>query len=222
MLLLIPRFHQADCLLLILFLPCTTTLLQDDAQAAAVDAAGRSPAPLPPVTGSSGGSADLVRLLHQRRTQLVERETALQRWVVALELEAARQATAAKQLRQQEDRVAQLAAESGGNKEAASALLADVAQREQRLQREASEVGQQLAAAQQERAELAHERAALEAAASELAARAADVGRREQQLQATERQWAAKVEQAEAQLKVTVGLLRVVMLPGVYRGVAGC
>lgn len=143
-----------------------------------------------------------MRLLHQRRTQLVERETALQRWVVALELEAARQAAAAKQLRQQEERVAQLAAESGSNKEAANALLADVAQREQRLQREAGEVGQQLAVAQQERAELAQERAGLEAAASELAARATEVGRREQQLLATERQWEAKMEQAEAQLKV--------------------
>lgn len=51
--------------------------LRDDAQAAALEAAGRSPSPLPSV-GSSSTSADLVRVLHQRRTQLVEKETALQ------------------------------------------------------------------------------------------------------------------------------------------------
>lgn len=57
--------------------------------------------------GAQHVSLRLLRpqVLHERRTQLVERETALQRWVVALEMEAARQAAAAKQLKQQEEKV---------------------------------------------------------------------------------------------------------------------
>jgi len=175
---------------------------QDDAQAAAVDAAGRSPSPLPPVDASAGASPDLVRLLHQRRSQLVERETALQRWAVALELEAQRQATAAKALRAQEEKVARLAEESGGNKEAAAAMLADVQRREAVLQREAAELQDAQAAAAQERRNLAAERAALEAAAADLSAQANDLARREQALVATEEQWEAKVAAADAQLKV--------------------
>lgn len=167
-----------------------------------MDAAGRSPSPLPQVSATSGNSPDLVRLLHQRRTQLVERETALQRWVVALELEAARQASVAKQLKQQEEKVQQLAAEASGNREEAQALLADVAQREQALQREAAEVQQQLAAAAAERQELAAQHAALEAAANEVSARASELGRREQSVAAAEEQWEAKVAQADRQLKV--------------------
>ena len=178
---------------------------QDDAQAAAVEAAGRSPSPLPPVDASAGASPDLVRLLHQRRTQLVERETALQRWAVALELEAQRQATAAKALRAQEDKVARLAQESGGNKEAAAAMLADVQRREAALQREAGELQEAQVAAAQERQELGAERAALEAAAGDLSARASEFGRREQALAASEEQWEAKVAAAEAQLKVWQG-----------------
>lgn len=167
-----------------------------------MEAAGRSPSPLPPISATSGGSPDLVRILHQRRTQLVERETALQRWVVALELEAARQAAVAKQLAGQEEKLAKLAAEASGNREQAQALLADVAQREQKLQREAAEMQQQLAAAAAERRELAAERGALEAAAAEMSARASELGRQEQAVAAAEQQWKAKVAQAEAQLQV--------------------
>lgn len=197
-----PRPVRCHCPLRSFFFPGPLPL-QDDAQAAAVEASGRSPSPLPPINGSSGAaSADLVRVLHQRRTQLVERETALQRWAVALELEAGRQATAAAQLRSQEGRVALLAAESNDSKQAAQALLADVQQREVALQREAAELQAAAAAAQRERQEVSTERQGLEAAATDLAARAADIGRREQQLGATEEQWAAKVAQAEAQLKV--------------------
>lgn len=170
-----------------------------------MDAAGRSPSPLPPVDASSGASPDLVRLLHQRRTQLVERETALQRWAVALELEAQRHATAAKALRAQEEKVARLAEESGGNKEAAAAMLADVQRREAALQREAGELQASQAAAAQERQDLAAERAALEAAAADLSAQANEMARREQALAATEQQWEAKVAAAEAQLKVGMG-----------------
>ena len=169
-----------------------------------MDAAGRSPSPLPPVDASAGASPDLVRLLHQRRTQLVERETALQRWAVALELEAQRQATAAKALRAQEAKVARLAEESGGNKEAAAAMLADVQRREAALQREAGELQTAQAAAAQERQDLAAERAALEAAAADLSAQANEMARREQALAATEQQWEAKVAAADAQLKVGV------------------
>lgn len=177
-------------------------LLQDDAQAAAVEAAGRSPSSLPQVSASSGGSPDLVRQLHQRRTQLVERETALQRWVVALELEAARQAAAAKQLAGQEEKLAKLAAEASGNREQAQALLADVSEREQKLQREVADVQQQLAAAAAERQELAAERAVLEAAAADISARAGELGRREKAVAAAEQQCDAKMAQAEAQLRV--------------------
>ena len=46
-----------------------------------------------------------MQVLHQRRTQLVERETLLQRWVVALEMEAARQTSLARQLQQREGKV---------------------------------------------------------------------------------------------------------------------
>lgn len=182
-----------------------STFPQDDAQAAAVDAAGRSPSPLPPVDASAGASPDLVRLLHQRRSQLVERETALQRWAVALELEAQRQATAAKALRAQEDKVARLAEQSGGNKEAAAAMLADVQRREAALQREAGELQSAQAAAAQERQDLAAERAALEAAAADLSAQANELARRDQALAATEEQWESKVAAAEAQLKVRAG-----------------
>lgn len=187
---------------------------QDDAQAAAVEAAGRSPSPLPSVTGATGGSPDLVRVLHQRRTQLVERETALQRWAVALELEAARQTAAAQQLKAQEGKAGALAAESASNKEAAQALLADVQRREAALQRDASEVQAQQQAAQRERQELASERAGLEAAAADLSERAADIGRREQQLGAAEEQWMTKMQQAEVQLKVLLGWAELLVLQG--------
>ena len=119
--------------------------MQDDAQSAAVETAGRSPSPLPGVSASSAASPDLIRLLHQRRTQLVERETALQRWGVALELEAARQAAAAKQLKAQEERVAGVAGEAASNQERAAALLGEVSQREAALQREAAALAQQAA-----------------------------------------------------------------------------
>lgn len=182
----------------VLSAPC----LQDDAQATAVEASGRSPSPLPPVNASSAASPDLVRLLHQRRTQLVERETALQRWVVALELEAARQGAAAKQLAAQEAKVARLASEAGEGRSSAQALLAEVAVREEALQRQAAALEQQHGALQAEQEVQAAERASLEGAAAELAARAGAIGRREAALAASEEQWDGKVQAAEAQLKV--------------------
>ena len=106
-----------------------------------------------------------MRLLHQRRSQLVERETALQRWVVALELEAGRQATAARQLAAQEDKLARLAAESAEGKASAQAMLSDVATREAALQREAAALEAQRGEVPGELAALQRVRAALEAAA---------------------------------------------------------
>jgi septal ring factor EnvC (AmiA/AmiB activator) len=170
-----------------------------------MDAAGHSPSPLPHVTASSAASADLVRLLHQRRSQLVERETALQRWVVALELEAARQAAAAEQLALQDGKVARLAAESAEHKEAARQLLEDVSAREQQLQRDAAALEQQHAAVQREAAALQQERAALESAAAEVAVRAGDMERRAAALSSQEDEWRNKVQAAEEQLKVRIG-----------------
>lgn len=184
---------------------------------AAVEASGRSPSPLPTVGAASAASPDLVRVLHQRRTQLVERETALQRWAVALELEAARQATAAKQLQRQEERASALAQESRDNRAAAQDMLADVQRREAALQRDAAELQQAAAAAQHERQELAAERASLEAASASLTARTSDLERREQQLAVTEEQWGTKVEAADAQLKVR---RRCVCLPGCLHAAA--
>jgi chromosome segregation ATPase len=132
----------------------------------------------------------------------VERETALQRWAVALELEAARQATAAGQLAAQEGKLSRLAAEAAEGKQSAQNLLADVATREQRLQQEAAEVEQLHSSVELERAALVQERAALEGAAAELAQRAADIARREAVLSAAEEEWATKVEAAKAQFKV--------------------
>lgn len=132
----------------------------------------------------------------------MERETALQRWAVALELEAARQATAAGQLAAQEGKLSRLAAEAAEGKQSAQNLLADVATREQRLQQEAAEVEQLHSSVERERAALVQERAALEGAAAELAQRAADIARREAVLSAAEEEWATKVEAAKAQFKV--------------------
>lgn len=157
---------------------------------------------MPPVTASSSPSPDLLHMLHQRRTQLVERETGLQRWAVALELEAARQAEAAGRLATQEGKLSRLAADAAEGKESAQKLLADVAAREQRLQQEAADVEQLHGSVQRERDASAQERAALEAAAAELAQRAANISQREAALSAREEEWAGKVEAANAQFKV--------------------
>ena len=183
--------------------------MQDDAQSAAVETAGRSPSPLPGVSASSAASPDLIRLLHQRRTQLVERETALQRWGVALELEAARQAAAAKQLKAQEERVAGVAGEAASNQERAAALLGEVSQREAALQREAAALAQQAADADAERRELAAERAGLEEATADVRRRGAEAARREAALAAAEDEWETKRAAAEALVEVGQRVVRV-------------
>lgn len=48
---------------------------------------------------------DIIGPLHQHRAILMERETSLQRWAVALELEANRMASTSKVIKQQEEQV---------------------------------------------------------------------------------------------------------------------
>jgi hypothetical protein len=64
-----------------------------------------SPAAADALAELSGSPADVQRSLAARRAALAERETSLQQWAVALECEAARQASQRRALHQQAEQV---------------------------------------------------------------------------------------------------------------------
>ena len=77
--------------------------IQADANGAA-EGATAALTPLP-AAAFAGSPHEAVKALQQRRAELTERGSGLQRWAVALSLEAARQTGAAKALRALEEQV---------------------------------------------------------------------------------------------------------------------
>ena len=77
--------------------------MQADANCAAENAT--TPLTPIPATTFAGSPLGAVKALQQRRAELTERGSALQRWAVALCLEAARQTEATKALRALEEQV---------------------------------------------------------------------------------------------------------------------
>lgn len=155
------------------------------------------PLPQPELVGAAI-SSELFAALLQRRTILIERETLLQRWSLALESEAVKLKEIGEQLEEREE-VAQKAL---ADKLSAEALLLDVKKRENCLHERAQQVDGSFKELQELEEQLRSEKMRLEHAMAGVSARNADLDARERGLVTSETVWKSKLIDAEKELQL--------------------